>query len=578
MTVEIYAVDWIMDCLQKRVALPDEDGVSKPLTYGEFLVPGENVDGWTPAPMIKEATFETGDLTELDHVEDSGGGTAVAVVTPGLAETGSYGMRCISTDASQSHYGELSLAADGPIFITGIIRFTSIPGTINDDNMTFLQIVNAAGQNIAKFYFKSDGTLYTQIRAATEVACDWNILAYENVPLTFALWFNAGVVLRGGYRLWINGAVVYDRVLDTQGDEPITVRCGVMTGVTSEAWTIDFDDLRLYDTYYDFAFQAQGYPFDSIGEVYIDNVAQPPTKTILAPDLSYLVQTVTKYPEYGIVTIIATKAGVTYPNWKVEGDVLFRVVENAGGRHALQMIELLVAEAGLTDLMDADALAAAYLAVPDDILTGARFEGSGALQRVIGLKDYTGFGMTIADCIKEICSRMMYWFFMEGGLIKIIPYTGVAPSSPADLALDGSSLFEASPTIDFSQVRNFVAATYGWYERNNALFYIAGTPVSGGDGVELDFTWQSPVASESRALVVAKADLLNIFSSPQEIMDPVRTHLIGARVELMKDVVSINDQILSDAAINYWVNRKEIALDPDEYQVSLQPLRILGEI
>jgi hypothetical protein len=499
-------------------------------------------------------------------------------------------MEASVSGSSQSAFGELgdtSSAASIELFATGIMRIPDIPtmsGASHLYDRTFLKILDDTDFVLGWFYIRHDGTIYffNTAGGGGSIITSFNILGYENVPIIWSLWVSDEILDlpdRCVVKLFINGEEVFSVLTEMPFANPRKLRFGFQMGATNEAWAIQFGQIEIYDKYYDLAYQVKGYPFDDINEVYIDGASQPDERPVTLDDGTAVTQYIDKFPSLGMVVIRAEyPSGNPVWNYKVDGEIKIKVIENAGGRHALQMIELLVAEAGLTSLMDADALAAAYLAVPDDILTGARFEGSGENTRVIGLKDYSSFGMTIADCIKEICSRMMYWFFMEGGLIKIIPYTGVAPASPADLALDGSSLFEASPTIDFSQVRNFVAATYGWYERNNALFYIAGTPVSGGDGVELDFTWQSPVASESRALVVAKADLLNIFSSAQEIMDPVRTHLIGARVELMKDVVSIDDEILSDAPIYYWVNRKEIALDPDEYQVSLQPLRILGEI
>jgi len=184
-------------------------------------------------------------------------------------------------------------------------------------------------------------------------------------------------------------------------------------------------------------------------------------------------------------------------------------------------------------------------------------------------------GVPIADCIKEVCARCLYWLFVDAGKIKVVPYTGVPPTSPV-MSLDAGNLYEATQTIDLDQLNTFVTAIYGWYERNPSLFYISGTPAAGGQGMGLDYTWGSPVACERLDVVKAKVDMLLGFLSAQERLEPVRTGLAGARIELM-ETVSVQDAVLGDATKNYFVTRKDVGLDPGSREVSLQLMRFLGE-
>jgi hypothetical protein len=129
-----------------------------------------------------------------------------------------------------------------------------------------------------------------------------------------------------------------------------------------------------------------------------------------------------------------------------------------------------------------------------------------------------------------------------------------------------------------------VTVIYGWYDRNPNLHYVAGTQEFGGletgvdgpVGTGLDFSWAGPVACENRLVAVAKAELLLKFLSPQERIDPVTTTLAGARLEIMTDVVSLEDEILSDAPVNYLITGKEVDLDQGNRMTTLQLIRFLG--
>ena len=563
-TVEVYAKDFITDCLQKRICLPAADGSPAPLTFGEFLCKADPIVGWSPAPILRSAYFEAPNYNELDHVVALGGG-AFSLVTPGL--TGARAFRCAVTGANQTAYGSIALPFSGEIFVTGTMRFSVAPGAPANLNMIFLQAIDATGAADFTIGVDNTGAIYSTLGGQSK----FNILAYLDVPLSFGLWFSP---TNPGYaRLWINVDEVLAYQAGLSGEHPLEVRFGAQTAGVAENWTIDFDGIEVRTKYYLDAFQVPGAPFTSIGPVYIDDLAQPDTQTVMNNSVNYT-QILTRFPEYGMVQFISTD-----PQFKPSGQVMIRVVENAGGRHALYIIEALLAAAGLTAYVDVPTLAAAYAAVPDDVVN-ARFEsGSGnkmdKFDKVATLKDFASLGMIVADALKEITSRFLYWIFVDHGVIKIIPYTGTPPASPA-MALTASNLYEATQIIDLDSLNAFVTAIFGWYDRNPSLFYVAGTQTAGGQGTGLDFTWNSPVACENPVIVKAKVELLLKFLSAQERLEPVRTSLAGARLELM-EVASVDDVLLGDVPANYWITRKEVGLDPGSRETTLQLMRFLGE-
>jgi hypothetical protein len=565
-TVEVYAEDYIADCFKKRICLPAADGTPAPLTFGEFLCTGEAISGWSPAPVAKSAYFENNDYRELDRIVTSGGG-ASSLITPGIAgEASTHAFRAVTTGANQAAYGVRICPNAKTIFVTGTMRFTGVPAvTPTGHNLTFLRLMGAGGGASAfDVFVDAGGAIYSYIGALGGQDGKFNALAYVDVPLPFAFLMKADSA--GIAKLWINGDEVISYAGDLSMYVPVEFWFGAGTSGTSEAWTIDFDDIEIRTQYFDNAFQVPGGPFAGIGPVYIDNLAQPETQTV-----GSFTQTLTRYPEYGIVQFSSTD-----PDFKPSGEVMFRVIEHAGGRHALYIIEALLAAAGVTEYIDAVALAAAYAAVPGDIIN-ARFEGGQTEKQ--GLKDIASLGLPVADALKEITSRCLYWIFTDAGNIKIVPYTAAALVTPTDplQILTASNKWENNQVIDLSNVNAFVTAVYGWYSRNPSLFYVAGDQTAGGQGASLDYSWDSPVACENLDMVKAKADLLLKFLGPQEQIDPVTMSLSGARFELMADVINLTDVLLSDASINYLITSKEVSLDQGGRNTALQLIRFLGE-
>ena len=568
-TCALYALDWISDMLNQRIAMPAEDGTPQPVTFGEFLCDGQQVVGWSPDKPVRTATFEGDNFNELDHLNISGGG-AVSLITPGLTKL--WGMRCVTSGASQIATGQIALPGPpGEIFVTGNIRFQAAPTNPVLENCKILQINNAAGASVFDIYLDVNGAFYSpQLVASSK----FTIEAYLGQTVPFALWYKGGTTA-GAIKVWINGSEELSYTDDTSPFIPASFVFGAQTGGTAENWTIDFDDLQVYPAYYDNAFQVFGGPFQSIGAVTVDGVAQPDTQTV-----GSYTQALARFPQYGMVQFTSTD-----PKFKPGNTIKMRVVMNPGGMHPVDVIQALLQMTPAGAYIDSANFAAAKAATPKDLIH-CRFEDKGNNKSLPGqqqgVKDYTNTGTTVADAIKEIVGRVLYFFFVDVGQIRLIPYTGTPPSAPV-LAVDASSMFEADPIIDMDTLVSYVGATFGAYDTNPSLYYVAGGYTQDGTGATLDFTWaNSPVVTESYDMAKAKADLLLKFLSAQERLDPVRISLIGLRLELM-DSVSVNDALLSDAPVDYWVMRKEIHLDPPhlasggQREVDLQLMRFLGD-
>jgi hypothetical protein len=563
-TCEIYAKDWIMDCLQKRIALPAADGTPNPRTFGEFLCVADPISGWSPAPVLRSAAFEQNDYSELDLTFASGGG-AFSLVTPGL--TGDRAFRAAVTGANQKAYGSIKLPYSGEMFVTGAMRFTAMPGDVVKRNFQFLRLMDSAGDSVFSVSVQDSGMMEGHIKDSSYATSNFMVASYLGVPVSFAMWLSP--LVHGRARLWINGDEVMSYDGDISDHKPREFRFGAEIAAVAESWTVEFDDIEVKNLYYYDAYQVTGGPFESIGAVYLDKAAQNDVQLIDSGTLEDHYQTLIRYPQYGMVQFTSD-----WRKYKPSGEVMCRVVEYAGGRHALDIIQSLLAAAGLTEYIDPASIdAAAYAAVPLDIIN-ARFEGGGDRAK-FGLKDVASTGVPIADALREITSRCLYWIFVDAGVIKVVPYTGIPPASPVR-ALDNSNLREVTQSIDLESINEFVSAVYGWYDRNPTLFVLAGTQEAGGLGTSLDYTWDSPVACERRDMVEAKVNLLLKFLSAQEMLEPVRMNLAGARLELM-DTVSVSDPLLNDTPGNYAITRKEVSLTPGAFETSLQLRRILGE-
>jgi hypothetical protein len=386
---DIYARDWISDLFKTKLAWPDEDGSPHPITRGEFLRKAEAVSGWSPAPLIKSASFEQGNFNELDDVV-AGGGGQISIISPGLK--GNYAFRAQVSGANQSAYGMLSLPLAGEIHAKGNLRFTAMPGTFANQNLTFLRLISSSGTNVASIMVDNEGKIYSGDAGQGKFA----IAAYAGVNIPFIIWMDGSRL-----KLWLNG----DEILNYKGSMSLAknILFGALTVGTAESWTIDFDNIELRNKYYNNSFRVTGAPFTDIGPVYLDNVAQADSQII-----GGFTQTVTRHPQYGLVQFASTD-----PDFSPPSDVLIRVIQDPGGLHAVDLLEYLIGLAGATEYVDAVSLAAAKAAKPLDIIHFRKGDDG---------------PFPVADAIKDICSRCLYWLMVDHGQIKLFAYDGLAPA------------------------------------------------------------------------------------------------------------------------------------------------------
>ena len=542
-TVEIYSKDWIAQALEKRVGLPDDAGNPQPLIYGEVLAEATEISGRGLGDPLKSAGFEKGSLDELDGTATSGGGVVSLNSTTPLS--GIYSLRCAVSGASQQAYGVLALPLPADeYFLQMKWRFTAMPGSPANDNLTAFKFRDASGGTLVRFYVNDSGKLVAVMADdVTEKETDWSIATHDGIRADLSLWIKCGAPGTANVSLWVSGDQVLDwSDIDLTGLQVKDLVFGLVQGAAAESWTVDIDDLRLWNSYLDNAYQVFGGPFTEIKTVYVDKMV-------------YSKSTLAKYPGDGVVAFSEMTADVPPKRQKVSGSVMLRVVKN-NLTHPVDIIEELLTEAGLDEYTDAASFASAKAATPDD-LVGCCFEDS-----------------NLAEALTEIASRCLYNLYVDHGEIKIEPYQGTPPAA-AELALDGAELRHIEPLTDMEDSRAGVMVKWGWFDRNPDLSYVAGDR-SGGEAEEIDLTLDSPVATESEVMAKQKADaLLKRLQYGKEILDPVRLSLRGARLEL-GDGVEISDSYLLESARIYEVFQKIVNLEPP-YETSLRLARFLGE-
>jgi hypothetical protein len=221
--------------------------------------------------------------------------------------------------------------------------------------------------------------------------------------------------------------------------------------------------------------------------------------------------------------------------------------------HPVDVALNLFTAAGLEEYLNIPSFTAAKADLPIDQV-GCRFEDT-----------------TVAAALAALGKNCLYRFINDFSKFKLLPYLGVPPAAAA-LILDNNEAREITPTIDMDESTDVVRVKWAWYERNPALTYLAGD-ASSSQVTILDFTWESPVATESEAMARQKADWgLKRRRYGREILDPVRASLRPVRLEL-GDGVELRDNYLLDTAHLYELKQKTIS----PYHTTMQLVRFLGE-
>ncbi len=530
--IEVYSIS-LMSCLMESLIGYDSAGKPWPFFYGSYLAEAKKIIGKTLDPPLRTIDFEDGNFNEVDHLIVSGGGALSIVSTSPLQ--GSYSTQAATTGANQSAVMQFDSPVPGTTMMLQFpMKFLSMPATIVEDNFYFLRILDTNGVQQLKLTVDSDGN----IKYWSSETSSWNIIATPG-QREISLRFGATKL-----QIWQDGNEVLN-VDSTPGVSLKTLEIGASTGATAESWAVIFDNIRIGNTYYDNCFQVDGYPFDSIDIVYLDDlpqktyVASPPSGTIVAT-----------YPEYGAVVLRDT----TDITKDVSGAVKFKLTANTIS-HPIDQIEDLLTLAGGADYINAASFAAAKALIPD-YSTGCRFDG----------------GSKAGDCLTAITQACLISVHM-GIDIKATPYLGTVPPAPSPLVakvnqLGSDELREVKTTVKKSDlstrigkkqlVKGRVTILWGNHDRQPDLSYTAGDPAA--DGEDMDLTYGSPVATENQEMAKALADLKLICIGPKRLWGPVRLSHRGLRLEGM-DSVQVNESFLMDAAMNFRVRKKEVTFD-----------------
>lgn len=529
--IEVYSSNFISRLMDTKIGY-DSSGKPTPIFYGSWIAEAKKISGKTLGDPLRTIDFEN-NFDDCNRVEATGGATiAINDSTP---LSGTQSLRLSTTGASQSATVQFDSPSPGTcMFAEFSVRFTTIPDTFAD-NLVFFQLLDNNGS--ARLTLKigdADGWVYANTQKT-----DWNILATPG---------KRNIAVRLGpskLNVWQDGNEVFTYDYTPGFSLYVAEFCATVTA--AESWVLDFDDLRIWNAYYENCYQVDGGPFESIDTVYLDDLAQKTYVATPTPVGTIL----TKYPEWGAVTMRDT----TDETKDLSGTVKFKVTAN-DTTHPVDQIEALITLAGGEDYIDTNSFAAAKAAI-STYSTNCMFDG----------------GSSAGDAIGEICQKCLVNVFM-GTDIKISPYLGTAPATPSPLIaritqLEADELREVQTSLKLGElttrigakkrVKRRVTATWGNFERQPDLTYTAGDAEA--DGEDLDLTYDSSVASENQEMVKSLADLYLLRLGPKRVWDPVRLSHRGLRLQA-GDSVQVNEEFLMDGPMNFVVGRKEVNLDP----------------
>jgi hypothetical protein len=548
--VEIFSRDRLAYLLQKKVGVPLADGTPAPLVYGELFQQATQVADKMYGDPMWTANFDGGNLVEFSDTALAGNGTIEA--SSGDPYAGSYCCRVTASTSNSSACGWLdTMAPLHSLFFTGMIRFNSYPTTPSNRLVSVLRMT---------------GTSYLYL----EVAPDGHVVLNVNGTLVDTSWYiddYAGSFRRvsigiygtttGVIRVWVDGSEVgsIEGNLSTTTWQEIQV--GVFLGATAESYNIDWDSLQVWYAFEPTMYQLPGYPFTSIDQVFIDGSIRM-DRTPGGP-VSRIISGRT--PGEASFILLPAEGSVVFTDManQPSGTVSFRVRKNTT-THPVDVIADLITQAVSATYVDTASFAAAKALTPTDVVNA-----------------YVD-NMAAGDAVKEVASRCLIHVFMDQGLIKVKAYTGYFPTgSVITIGSGNGATLEENLSMD--EIVTSVSGKWGNYEQNKQLYYEKGDPVAqtylGIQSQLLDFSWGSPVTSESSTTVKRKVDAL--LAKLKGAVDTVSVlsplwHL--ARVEL-GDTVLVDLGVLRSAA-TFTVYSKTLTLAPP-YTVSMSLVRYLGE-
>ena len=535
--VTVYTRDIISDLMDLKIGTPGANGKPAPLVLGEVFRQADQLADETLGDPDAAADFESGDTESLAGVDSSSGGI-VSVESTDPIDDGYYFHTEISA-ASAFAKGRLDLAIAGnEVLFTALMRFGTLPQTPVDKNMNFMGLYNAAGTEIFQLFVGSDFRVYAYA-AGEYKETEWYVNRDVGVIKIASIAVSGAAA--GTIKIFLNS----NEVLTWDADwSALSIKGGYIgphNGGAAEAWIIDSDAWQIFPNWWPQLYRVPGGPYESIGTVYVDGAlkvgAQPLYTNMNRRGLRYgggsvpvafvggITQTtgVEKFPEYGAL------AFTDYAN-KVSGTVTAYFRKN-DVTHPVDAVRAILAAKGKEGYLDETAAAAAKTATPDDMIAGY-FDN-----------------VTMGDAIKALSSTCIFSLFRSQNMIKIMAYTGIAPTA-YDLELVAANHQGVAPAINEEGMKNQVFVKYGQYDRNYRLSYTAKDEASIAYhdiyDTEIDLSWGSGmVGTDNGAMAIRNAQkLLRRLVGGQLIMDETPSTLMLMRLQV-GDVVRVNSPAIS---------------------------------
>jgi hypothetical protein len=566
--VEVYSQGVIAACLQQPVGAPGSDGTPNPEVYGTYLIQAQELGDVNLDDPKCQADFETGDLSQLQKYAASGGG-AVTVVTT-APKAGTYCCRtAISAAASAQATGSLVMPAAQRGFASGWMRLNSWPTTPEAQSASLWGLKKADGTEIVALYPDNDGRLWVKFGSTWEET-DCYLGAIEGFWVKVSAGLATDQLGDDGYgvlKLWVDGNEIWSKEDDWSTKLPAEFWFGVRTGGTAETWSLDWDEVNLWNSFHPVQYQAPGGPFERFEAVYVDGVLttrERRARTKRQRKLEKSVKSQVIKASKALADNYYTIADRGWLEWldffnAPSGEVMIMARKN-DITHPADVMEELLTNQGLEDRVDAASFAAAKSDTPD-YLVRCYFEDT-----------------DLESALSEIAGKAALYCWEEAGSLFLKAYTGAVGTSVKTIT--DASLRVKPAQYEAVEVIPKVTARWGWQERVHDLYYetedqavtnrlnIMGSANFRPPTEELDFTWGEAVASEQGDMVKTIADLLLTRLKLPRLRLEVEGFLDLARLQL-GDAVTLDDD-------DYEVYLKSVRMTRP-YGVGLGLVRFLGE-
>ncbi len=272
--VEIYTRDLTAVLLNQRIGMPDSDGVPQPFVRGRIVADANELAAFNPFPPVREADFETGDLSQLSGYETTAHGTVA--ITTDHPYRGTYCCRTRVDNAANERAvirQDLEVPA-AAVFFQGNMYVAAMPAVPEAENTRIAGVADQAGNPIMDLYVDNDTRLWVKHPDNCWWDTDYFLAGYtgQHVQLTIGLLCASPGLLK----VWLNDDEIFSK--DDHPFDDVAAYSGWVgprTGPTAETWDIYWDGVKIWNTWNPSLYQVYGGPYRSIDAMYVDGVVTP---------------------------------------------------------------------------------------------------------------------------------------------------------------------------------------------------------------------------------------------------------------------------------------------------------------